>query len=77
MNTNTLYTPLNEVVLVPAAVEEAAYRSRRSFGDSETGEAVKLDLAKRLSRHQHFDERTICAEFQRSILVVTRGMDFD
>lgn len=77
MNTNTLSTPLDEVALMPATVEEAAHRARQYFHSSEHRAAFELDLAKRLSRHRHFGDREISAEFQRSLLVVTRGMDFD
>lgn len=77
MNTSTLSTPLDRVILMPAAGEEVTHRARQYFHSSEHRAAFELDLAKRLPRHRHFGDREISAEFQRSLLVVTRGMDFD
>lgn len=65
-----------EPSLKPEAILEAYYRTRHSDYSAETANAIRLDLERRLSRHDVLDERTICAEHQRSVLVVARGMSF-
>ncbi len=65
-----------EPSLKPEAILEAYYRTRHSNYSAETANAIRLDLERRLSRHDALDERTICAEHQRSVLAVTRGMSF-
>lgn len=58
------------------AAEEADIRTRHSGYSDETQESIRKDLELRLSAHSVLTERIITAELQRSILKMTRGMDF-
>lgn len=61
--------------LTEEAIIEAYYRTRYMEVEPSIRDAVRLDLEIRLSEHYRLDERTIAAEFQRSVLAVTRGKD--